>query len=92
VAPVSAVTLVNVPPASNATFSNGFFGGIVHGKFKLLRSDTLDYPIYYSVGSSLTVVYNGKAVTVSQLPLKTPIQITLNSGVVVGVRVMGGNE
>lgn len=92
VAPVNAVTLVNAPPANNATFSNGFFGGIVQGKFKLLRSDTLDYPIYYSAGSSLTVVYNGKAIAVNQLPLKTPIQIILNNGVVVGVTVMGGNR
>ena len=92
VAPVNAVIMVNVPQTNNATVSNGFFGGIVQGKFRLLRSDTIGYPIYYSAGSFLTVVYNGQAIAVNQLPLKTPIQITLNNGVVVGVTVMGGNK
>lgn len=92
VAPVNAVSLVNVPPTSNAIVSNGFFGGIVNGKFRLLRSDTLGYPIYYSAGSSLMVVYGGEAIAISQLPLNTPIQVTLNNGFVVGVTVMGGNK
>jgi hypothetical protein len=77
---------------SGVSASNGFFGGLVSGKLRLLQSETWGGPLYYSINYRLTVTYNGKSIAIGNLPLNTPITVTLVGGSVSSVMVTGGGN
>lgn len=92
--PCSNAMLLAGPATSQPgqSSSNGFFGGITGGHLRLLQSDIWGGPLYYGITPGLTVSYLGKSIALGELPLKTPITVTIVGGSVSSVTVAGGDR
>ena len=85
----SAYSIATAPAQSSRLVSTGLFGGVTGSKFKLVRSEQGGL-IYYRISSAVTVEYQKKEISVSQLPLTTPVVVTTENGRVISVEVSGG--
>lgn len=89
--PAGAYTMTTAPAQSSRLVSTGLFGGVTGSKFKLIRSEQGGL-LYFRITSQLTVAYQNKQISISKLPLTTPITVTTENGLVISVEVAGGSK
>lgn len=88
--PAAAMVTVEEPNQSSIFTATGLYGGITNGNTFLLKLSEQGKLLYYRVLPSLTLLYKGERVGLDRLPPNTPVMISTDKGVVVGVEILGG--
>ncbi len=87
--PAAAYTMARPLVQTGALVSTGYYGGVVKSAtFRLIRSKQGGV-YFYRISLPFYVTYRYKSISISELPLHTPVTVTTRDGRVVAVEVTG---
>lgn len=72
---------------TSVQLSTGYFGGIVrNGAFRLIRSKQGGI-LFFRISLPFTLTYRNQVISLSDLPLQTPVSVSTEGGRVLSVEV-----